>query len=221
MMSTCLRILTLEAMLTVIPCMSDSYDLCKDDVCKNTTVDRPDYTIMLQHSLHQSQSATAPKSEKLEFIGLSSWKTMYGLLSDEFPIWEHAPKAVAQDAQLAKHDSYNTGVLSAIDKSVDYFGVASGFAVYLASLTLGGLIVVLISWSFGALAISKILGYLGFGCMMTLSVKLVYQDRFGFKYPWLLTTFHMLATSIVGFTILFLSQAFPGSMYQDPNIVRL
>mmetsp|Transcript_55778 Transcript_55778/g.104860 ORF Transcript_55778/g.104860 Transcript_55778/m.104860 type:complete len:470 (-) Transcript_55778:192-1601(-) len=74
---------------------------------------------------------------------------------------------------------------------------------YLGSLGLCSSAIAFIYWPHGLAVILKILAFLLLGSTVTISVKLVYEDEFRFNFPKLLTTFHLIVSSIVGFLILF------------------
>jgi len=74
---------------------------------------------------------------------------------------------------------------------------------YLGSLGLCSSAIAFIYWPHGLAVILKILAFLLLGSTVTISVKLVYEDEFRFNFPKLLTTFHLIVSSAVGFLILF------------------
>mmetsp|Transcript_130546 Transcript_130546/g.226028 ORF Transcript_130546/g.226028 Transcript_130546/m.226028 type:complete len:434 (-) Transcript_130546:53-1354(-) len=82
-------------------------------------------------------------------------------------------------------------------------GVALKLFYYIASLGTCSAIIAFIYWPHGPTVILKIVAYLLLGSTVTISVKLVFQDDFRFNFPKLLTTFHLIVSSIVGFLILF------------------
>jgi len=82
-------------------------------------------------------------------------------------------------------------------------GVALKLFYYIASLGTCSAIIAFIYWPHGPTVILKIVAYLLLGSTVTISVKLVFQDDFRFNFPKLLTTFHLIVSSAVGFLILF------------------
>lgn len=73
---------------------------------------------------------------------------------------------------------------------------------YIGSLGLCSSIIALIYWPHGLAIVSRIVVYLLLGSTVQISVKLVFLDEFGFNFPKLLTTFHLIASAAVGFFIL-------------------
>jgi len=97
-------------------------------------------------------------------------------------------------------------------------GVALKLFYYIASLGTCSAIIAFIYWPHGPTVILKIVAYLLLGSTVTISVKLVFQDDFRFNFPKLLTTFHLIVSSAVGFLILFYRKHGQGREIAIPTV---
>mmetsp|Transcript_130575 Transcript_130575/g.240168 ORF Transcript_130575/g.240168 Transcript_130575/m.240168 type:complete len:749 (-) Transcript_130575:96-2342(-) len=99
-------------------------------------------------------------------------------------------------------------------------GIPQRFAqlsIYTCSLSMSALVISIIYWPLGATGILKILLYILLGSTVTLSVKLVYNDEFGFHFPKLMTTCHLIASAMFGFMVLFYRKHSQGQDIKIPT----
>lgn len=120
-------------------------------------------------------------------------------------LWNiRVPKDCAVEASTGLRMSHNSQTFSHL-------------SIYSCSLTLSALIISVIYWPLGAVGILKILVYILLGSTVTLSVKLVYNDEFGFQFPKLMTTCHLIASAAFGFSILLYRKHFQGQAIKVPT----